>query len=84
MNSQGREQQIITETAAEWAVRLHAGDLDAAAQAQLRQWLAADEHAPALQFAKQAWAALGTLAQDPEMAGQPHAVSTWKRRALRR
>ena len=69
MNSQGREQQIITETAAEWAVRLHAGDLDAAAQVQLEQWLAADErHAPALQFAKQTWAALGALAQDPEMA----------------
>ncbi|MQU32416.1 FecR/PupR family sigma factor regulator, partial [Pseudomonas helleri] len=69
MNSQGREQQIITETAAEWVVRLHAGDLDAAAQAQLEQWLAADErHAPALQFAKQTWAALGSLAQDPEMA----------------
>ncbi|MQT43278.1 DUF4880 domain-containing protein, partial [Pseudomonas sp. FSL R10-0765] len=43
MNSQGREQQIITETAAEWAVRLHAGDLDAAAQVQLEQWLPADE-----------------------------------------
>jgi len=69
VNSQGREQQIITETAAEWTVRLHAGDLDAAAQAQLEQWLAADErHAPALQFAKQTWAALGALAQDPEMA----------------
>lgn len=69
MNSQGPEQQIITETAAEWAVRLHAGDLDEAAQAQLEQWLAVDErHVSALQFAKQTWAALGALALDPEMA----------------
>ena len=63
MNSQGPEQQMITEAAAEWAVRLHAGALSKEAQAQLEQWLAADErHAPALRFAEQTWAALGALA----------------------
>ena len=63
MNSQGPEQQMITEAAAEWAVRLHAGALSEEAQAQLEQWLAADErHAPALRFAEQIWAALGELA----------------------
>lgn len=69
MNSQGPEQQSITQTAAEWAVRLHAGDLDAVAQAQLDEWLAADaRHSPALQFAEQTWAAMGALALDPEIA----------------
>ncbi|MFP3516907.1 FecR family protein [Pseudomonas sp. SIMBA_077] len=69
MNSQGPEQQSITQTAAEWAVRLHAGDLDAVAQAQLEEWLAADaRHSPALQFAEQTWAAMGALALDPEIA----------------
>ncbi|MBP3933102.1 MAG: DUF4880 domain-containing protein, partial [Pseudomonas sp.] len=42
MMSQGPEQQSITEAAAEWAVRLHAGALSEEAQAQLEQWLAAD------------------------------------------
>ena len=61
--SQGPEQQIITEAAAEWAVRLHAGALSEDDQAQLDQWLAADaRHAPALRFAEQTWAALGELA----------------------
>jgi len=63
VNSQGPQQQMITEAAAEWAVRLHAGALSEEAQAQLEQWLAADErHAPALRFAEQTWAALGELA----------------------
>ena len=71
MNSQGPEQQMITEAAAEWAVRLHAGALSEEAQAQLEQWLAADErHAPALHFAEQAWAALGELAL--ESRPEPH------------
>ena len=69
MNSQGPEQLSITETAAEWAVRLHAGELEAAARAQLEQWLAADErHGAALRFAEQTWSALGSLALDPEVA----------------
>lgn len=69
MNSQSPEQQIITEAAAEWAVRLHAGGLSDEAQAQLAQWLAGDErHAPALRFAEQTWAALGGLALDAEVA----------------
>ena len=64
--SQGPEQQIITEAAAEWAVRLHAGALSEDARAQLDLWLAADErHAPALRFAEQTWAALGALALEP-------------------
>ena len=71
MNSQGPEQQMITEAAAEWAVRLHAGALSKEAQAQLEQWLAADErHAPALRFAEQTWAALGALAL--ESRPEPH------------
>ena len=71
MNSQGPEQQMITEAAAEWAVRLHAGALSEEAQAQLEQWLAADErHAPALRFAEQTWAALGELAL--ESRPEPH------------
>lgn len=66
MNSQGPEQQIITQAAAEWAVRLHAGPLSDEAQAHLAQWLACDErHRPALQFAQQTWAALGELALEP-------------------
>lgn len=66
MNSQGPEQQIITQAAAEWAVRLHAGPLSDEAQAHLAQWLACDErHGPALQFAQQTWAALGELALEP-------------------
>ncbi len=74
MNSQGPEQQIITEAAAEWAVRLHAGQLDTHAQAQLAQWLADDErHAPALRFAEQTWAALGALAlQEDALKPAPH------------
>ena len=64
--SQGPEQQSITEAAAEWAVRLHAGALSEDARAQLDLWLAADErHAAALRFAEQTWAALGALALEP-------------------
>ena len=69
MNSQGPEQQTITEAAAHWAVRLHAGELDAEAQAALAQRLADDQrHAPALRFAEQTWAALGDLALDSKPA----------------
>ena len=89
--SQGPEQQIITEAAAEWAVRLHAGALSEDARAQLDQWLAADErHAPALRFAEQTWAALGELALEarplahrlPPAAARPAPV-TRRRRPLR-
>ena len=67
MNSQGPEQQTITEAAAEWAVRLHAGALSEEAQLHLSRWLAAEErHAPALHFAQQTWAALGELALEPD------------------
>lgn len=68
--SQGPEQQSITEAAAEWAVRLHAGALSEDTRAQLDLWLAADErHAPALRFAEQTWAALGALALEARPAG---------------
>lgn len=71
MNSQGPEDQIITEVAADWAVRLHAGALSVDEQAQLQAWLQADErHAKALRYAEQTWAALGTLALDTPTA--PH------------
>jgi transmembrane sensor len=89
--SQGLEQQIITEAAAEWAVRLHAGALSEDDQAQLDQWLAADaRHAPALRFAEQTWAALGELALEarplahrlPPAAARPAPV-TRRRRPLR-
>lgn len=89
--SQGPEQQIITEAAAEWAVRLHAGALSEDDQAQLDQWLAADaRHAPALRFAEQTWAALGELALEarplahrlPPAAARPAPV-TRRRRPLR-
>ena len=89
--SQGPEQQIITEAAAEWAVRLHAGALSEDDQAQLDQWLAADaRHAPALRFAEQTWAALGELALEarplahrlPPAAARPVPV-TRRRRPLR-
>ena len=42
MNSQGPQQHSITEAAAEWAVRLHAGALSEQEQAELRQWIARD------------------------------------------
>ena len=89
--SQGPEQQSITEAAAEWAVRLHAGALSEDDQAQLDQWLAADaRHAPALRFAEQTWAALGELALEarplahrlPPAAARPAPV-TRRRRPLR-
>ena len=89
--SQGPEQQSITEAAAEWAVRLHAGALSEDARAQLDLWLAADErHAPALRFAEQTWAALGELALEarplahrlPPAAARPAPV-TRRRRPLR-
>ena len=89
--SQGPEQQIITEAAAEWAVLLHAGALSEDDQAQLDQWLAADaRHAPALRFAEQTWAALGELALEarplahrlPPAAARPAPV-TRRRRPLR-
>ena len=70
--SQGPEQQSITEAAAEWAVRLHAGALSEEAQAQLEQWLAADKrHPEALRFAEQTWAALGDLALEPACSPSP-------------
>jgi len=69
VNSQGPQERSITEAAADWAVRLHAGGLSATEQAQLAQWQAADpRHPQALVFARQTWEALGELRLDPELA----------------
>ena len=69
MNSQGSQEQNITEAAADWAVRLQAGPLSPAEQAGLAHWLAADpRHGQALAFAQRTWDALGELRLDPELA----------------
>lgn len=69
MNSQGPQERSITEAAADWAVRLHAGHLSAAEQVELEQWQARDSrHGPALRFAEQTWAALGELHLEPDSA----------------
>lgn len=74
MNSQGQDHSI-TEAAADWAVRLHAGPLSAAEQVELQRWQTADSrHDEALRFAGQTWAALGDLRHDADFnrAPEPH------------
>ena len=86
MNSQGPQQHSITEAAAEWAVRLHAGALTEQEQAELRQWIACDSrHEAALRFAEQTWAALGEVHKDEPVhrqrpAAAPMPVGRAKRR----
>ena len=87
MNSQGPQQHSITEEAAEWAVRLHAGALSEQEQAELRQWIARDSrHEAALRFAEQTWAALGEVHKDESVYRQrpPTAVSPVRRSTRRR
>ena len=86
MNSQGPQQHSITEAAAEWAVRLHAGALSEQEQAELRQWIARDSrHEAALRFAEQTWAALGEVHKDEAVHRQrPPAPAIPLRRAKRR
>lgn len=89
MNSQGPQQHSITETAADWAVRLHAGPLGVAAQAELEQWKAQDiRHVEALLFAQQTWVALGDLSFEVEGAPvhrqRPQPPEPQPRRAPRR
>ena len=86
MNSQGPQQHSITEAAAEWAVRLHAGALSEQEQAELRQWIARDSrHEAALRFAEQTWAALGEVHKDEGVHRQrPPAPAIPLRRAKRR
>ena len=86
MNSQGPQQHSITEEAAEWAVRLHAGALSEQEQAELRQWIARDSrHEAALRFAEQTWAALGDVhIGEPVHRPRPAAVATPVRRSRRR
>ncbi|WP_347902150.1 FecR family protein [Pseudomonas purpurea] len=90
MNSQGQDHRI-TEAAADWAVRLHAGPLSAAEQAELQRWQAADSrHGDALRFAEQTWAALGDLRHDadfnraPAPHRQPPAAAPMPTRSTRR
>lgn len=86
MNSQGPQQHSITEAAAEWAVRLHAGALTEQEQAELRQWIACDSrHEGALRFAEQTWAALGQVHKDePVHRQRPASTALPLRRAPRR
>ena len=86
MNSQGPQQHSITEAAAEWAVRLHAGALSEQEQAELRQWIARDSrHEGALRFAEQTWAALGEVHKDePVHRQRPAAPTPPVRRTKRR
>lgn len=86
MNSQGPQQHSITEAAAEWAVRLHAGALTDQEQAELRHWIACDSrHEAALRFAEQTWAALGEVHKDePVHRQRPAAAARPMRRTQRR
>ncbi|MFC6298234.1 DUF4880 domain-containing protein [Pseudomonas sp. CCM 7893] len=88
MNSQGPQQHSITEAAAEWAVRLHAGALDEHEQAELRHWIARDSrHESALRYAEQTWAALGDAHHNPAALAsrqRPDAVSGPMGRSPRR
>ncbi|QHD09186.1 FecR family protein [Pseudomonas sp. R76] len=86
MNSQGPQQHSITEAAAEWTVRLHAGALTEQEQAELRHWIACDSrHEAALRFAEQTWAALGELHKDePVHRQRPSSAPLPVRRPKRR
>ncbi|MGY2375490.1 FecR family protein [Pseudomonas sp. SDO524_S393] len=86
MNSQGPQQHSITEAAAEWAVRLHAGALTEQEQAELQHWIACDSrHEAALRFAEQTWSALGDVYKDePPHRQRPTSAPLPARRARRR
>lgn len=86
MNSQGPQQHSITEAAADWAVRLHAGALTDQEQAELQHWIACDSrHESALRFAEQTWAALGEVHKDEPVHRQRRPSATLPvRRAKRR
>lgn len=85
MNSQGPQQHSITEAAAEWAVRLHAGALTEQEQAELRHWIACDSrHEAALRFAEQTWAALGEVYKEPPVNRQRPPAATPPVRGTRR
>ncbi|SFP85557.1 FecR family protein [Pseudomonas sp. NFPP28] len=85
MNSQGPQQHSITEAAADWAVRLHAGALTEQEQAELRHWIACDSrHEAALRFAEQTWAALGEVYKEPPVNRQRPSTATQPARGTRR
>jgi transmembrane sensor len=86
VNSQGPQQHSITEAAAEWAVRLHAGALTEQEQTELQHWIACDSrHEAALRFAEQTWAALGEVYKDePVHRQRPVAATLSVRRSKRR
>jgi transmembrane sensor len=86
VNSQGPQQHSITEAAADWAVRLHAGALTDQEQAELRQWIACDSrHEAALRYAEQTWAALGEVHKnEPAHRQRPSSATLPVRRTPRR
>lgn len=65
-------EQDIREQAADWAIRLSAGALDAEQAQALARWQAEDpRHGPALQFAQRTWADLARLGEMPVPAYAP-------------
>ncbi|UII70837.1 FecR family protein [Pseudomonas sp. HN11] len=85
MNSQGPQQHSITDAAAEWVVRLHAGALTEQEQAELRHWIACDSrHEAALRFAEQTWAALGDVYKEDLVHRQRPTVATMPARRTKR
>jgi transmembrane sensor len=85
VNSPGPQQHSITEAAADWAVRLHAGALTDQEQAELRQWIARDSrHEAALRFAEQTWGALGEVHRDETVHRQRPATAAAPVRGSRR
>jgi len=84
VDSQG-QQHSITEAAADWAVRLHAGALTEQEQTELQRWVASDNrHAVALRFAEQTWMALGDLMKEEPHRRRPAVANTPLRRSPRR
>jgi len=86
VNSQESHPPSITEVAADWAVRLHAGGLDAQEHVELQRWMASDSrHAAELEFARLTWAALGEVQLDtPVHRLRPPSAGVPLRRARRR
>ncbi|WP_236205069.1 FecR family protein [Pseudomonas tohonis] len=72
MISHDLREQDIRQQAADWAIRLGAGALDAEQAQALARWQAEDpRHGPALQFAQRTWADLARLGEMPAPAYAP-------------
>lgn len=70
-------EQDIRQQAADWAIRLGAGALDAEQARALARWQAEDpRHGPALQFAQRTWADLARLGEMPAPAHAPAGLAT--------